>query len=891
MRKKISDFIERIKPKKTVKKPSYEIFKTQKETEKKITTLRGAENQMEEAISTFLESNEYSNRYDCFIDYLKQNNRELSDAVPREQVRQMYDRRYEIYLERHDKNEFGLDLKYVDEQLRKVFYGGGIFSSWVGDGSFLYAWKTSETNGIEKYLKVAQSDLYKEIEPIEKALYEYILSPWDKKIDNVLAQCKTLVELGPGGVDKLLTYLNFHCKDKNIKEFLQKKIVKLIDVNAEGYIDVKEKINKAAKADIAEGIEGNFLNSAGSAYNSEDPLYLIFGGSIGNFSFGEIEWLLANMKSKDPLKSSHVAMTYFTAPEKNKLTPEAYDTEILKLKAMYGDPDQTNPFFNTSANAALEDLILTWLEALWIPRYKIDEQGNKIPLLEYVVEYEEARYGSPARIKLGARCKENISFATKTGDNFSRRKDDCLYAVQSARFSEDEFKSLAKESWYKIIAQQSDRGVGIAMLESKLAINDKYKKARNRALRGLIWATLVTGWIAHHEYQKNKDINAKITEHKEQLDKNQSIVNFERIKKIHAIRQNVCNHLTRWYDVGSLKSSDILPDISDYLLHDDAQAWLDTLYRNQNDEVAIYNFLTHFVNESLYKTMFEHGSKDLNVVPFLQWYEDKFITTLQYNGPIKEWYNEKEGTYYMIQAPSRLRGSDKIHWLENVDLTSWYMRKRTGTIDSLRVDKDLYKNNQGIESFDLIDLSISEPDANNKVTVKRFFFNDKQEEIIKKIREGSIDEIVFVNTHKETSHRWSSNLVVQKDLLIATFLDNNPIFKSVRERYEKKYWDRRSYMGRQYYADMEYQKIQTAIIYDMYKNRGLNPSSTGEYTNKILDDYVDRFHAKYTKYKTSADALINNLQNKPTSSSATNTFPQTKPDPTSKWFNPGTFKK
>ena len=81
------------------------------------------------------------------------------------------------------------------------------------------------------------------------------------------------------------------------------------------------------------------------------------------------------------------------------------------------------------------------------------------------------------------------------------------------------------------------------------------------------------------------------------------------------------------------------------------------------------------------------------------------------------------------------------------------MRKRTGTIDSLRVDKDLYKNNQGIESFDLIDLSISEPDANNKVTVKRFFFNDKQEEIIKKIREGSIDEIVFVNTHKETSHR------------------------------------------------------------------------------------------------------------------------------------------
>ncbi|MCX6822594.1 MAG: L-histidine N(alpha)-methyltransferase [candidate division SR1 bacterium] len=884
MGKTISDFIERIKPKKVPKKPSYEIFKTQEKTEQAITALRRSEKQMKEAISSFLESNDYSSKYDSFISYLKQNDPDLLDAIPREKIWEMYAEYYDKYLEQNDKNEFGLDHQYVDEQLRKIFYGG-IFSSGVGDGSCLYAWKTSETNGIEKYLKVAQSELYKDIEPIEKVLYKFMLSPGDVKIDNILAQCKTLVELGPGGVDKLLMYLNFHCKDKSIKEFLQKKIVKLIDVNSEGYIDVKEKINKAAKADITEGIEGNFLNSAGSAYNSEDPLYLIFGGSIGNFSFEEIKGILANMKSKNPLKSSHVAMTYFTAPEENKLTPAAYKAEIQRIKAMYGDPDKTNPFFNASANTALEDFILSGLYALGIPKY-----GKQGKLLEYVVEYEEAKYGNPARIKLGARFKEDIDMESKAGTWFRAKKGNCIYAVQSARFTETEFKTLAKESGYKVTTQQSDRGVGIAMLESKLGINDKYKKQRNRALAGLIGTAVVTGGIANHAYQKNKDINEKIIAHEEKLDKNQSVVNFERIKKINAIKQNVCNHLMSWYDIGSLKSDDILPDISKYLLHDDAQAWLDTLYKNQNDEVAIYNFLTHFVNEAFYKNMFEQGSKDLNVQPFLQGHEEKFITTLQYNGPVKEGYNEKEGVCYVIQAPGRLRNTEKISGLENVDLTSGYMMKRTGKIDSIHIDKFMYDRQMG-SGIDFIELSVSEPDADGKITIKRFFFDDTQQQMIEKIRNGTADEIVFENTHQETSKRGSSNLLVNKDLLIATFLNNNPIFKSVRERYDKKYGDKRSYMGRQYYADMEYQKIQTAILYDMYKNHGLVPSSTGEYTSKILDDYVDRFHAKYTKYKTSADALINNLQNTSNSGRATNNFPSRKIDTKSKGFNPGTFKK
>jgi len=176
MIKKISDFMDKIKAKRANKKPSYEIFNIRKKAQiNTLDTLLMEESQMKDAISTFLESNEHSNKYDSFIEHLRQDNPKLLASVPREEIRELYNQRYEIYLEHHDKNEFGLDLEYVNAQLRKLFYS--FWSSSVSDGSFLYAWKTSKTNGIEKYQKVAEGDLYKEIEPIEKELCEYIFSP------------------------------------------------------------------------------------------------------------------------------------------------------------------------------------------------------------------------------------------------------------------------------------------------------------------------------------------------------------------------------------------------------------------------------------------------------------------------------------------------------------------------------------------------------------------------------------------------------------------------------------------------------------------------------------------------------------------------------------------
>ena len=80
--------------------------------------------------------------------------------------------------------------------------------------------------------------------------------------------------------------------------------------------------------------------------------------------------------------------------------------------------------------------------------------------------------------------------------------------------------------------------------------------------------------------------------------------------------------------------------------------------------------------------------------------------------------------------------------------------KRTGKIDSIHVDKFMYDRQRDIDDGKyFVDLSKSTPDADDKITVKRFVFDDSQEKLIKKIQDGEADEIVFVNTHQETKSR------------------------------------------------------------------------------------------------------------------------------------------
>ena len=89
--------------------------------------------------------------------------------------------------------------------------------------------------------------------------------------------------------------------------------------------------------------------------------------------------------------------------------------------------------------------------------------------LEYAVEYEEANQYTPARIKLGAKLKEDVKVYSNTKRRpYEKKAGEYIRAVQSARFTEKEFEQLAKESGYTVVMQQSDNGVAVAALQSKM---------------------------------------------------------------------------------------------------------------------------------------------------------------------------------------------------------------------------------------------------------------------------------------------------------------------------------------------------------------------------------------------------------------------------------------
>jgi formylmethanofuran dehydrogenase subunit D len=69
---------------------------------------------------------------------------------------------------------------------------------------------------------------------------------------------------------------------------------------------------------------------------------------------------------------------------------------------------------------------------------------------------------------LGARCKEDIQVYRSDGFPFKKKAGEYLRAIPSARITEEEFKKLAKEAGYNIVMQQSDNGVAVAVLQSKM---------------------------------------------------------------------------------------------------------------------------------------------------------------------------------------------------------------------------------------------------------------------------------------------------------------------------------------------------------------------------------------------------------------------------------------
>jgi len=458
-------------------------------------------------IRDFLETEyEKGKIYSNLMKYIKHDCPYIFDAVRQEDIEIIYGKLYQEYEQKHGINKFGLETEYADRQLETILNGG------VGDGTFLYSWKEKDpntgkiiNNWINKYESVIKSKLYKEIELAEDEIYEYIfggditLSNERTKrqhdmypfIYNIIHSRKRFVEMGPWWVKKLLDYLKEYLSGAKSQKFREQKVVKLVDKAGEAwYKSVMDAMNEyAGGKNIAEWIDTDFSNKESTAYEKSGSCYFMFWGTIGNFTSKEIKELLDNMKSKQTFQSNISFITYFTAPDENTLSSEKCEEEIQKIKARYGDMDPSNTFRDETGEThqALSDFILSWFVALGIPRDK----------LEYVVEYEKGwSKDHPAKIKVGAKFIENVTIPTSKG-KITKKKDEYIRAIQSARFTDEQFKEVAKQSWHNVMMQESttEKGVGVAVLKSKRWINDTYKKPRNIIWSLLIWGLLLWWWL------------------------------------------------------------------------------------------------------------------------------------------------------------------------------------------------------------------------------------------------------------------------------------------------------------------------------------------------------------------------------------------------------------
>jgi len=171
----------------------------------------------------------------------------------------------------------------------------------------------------------------------------------------------------------------------------------------------------------------------------------------------------------------------------------------------------------------------------------------------------------------------------------------------------------------------------------------------------------------------------------------------------------------------------------------------------------------------------------------------------------------------------------------------------------------------------VIELSISEPDADNMITIKRFVFNDNTENILNHLNRG--EHLIFVNTHQKTGVREHNNLVVDKSTIIDLFEKNNPIFKKIWETYQTKYGEQKKTDT----GDNNVQRTKIAMLNDLYENSQFGIQKISEYTDEVIDTYVTAFYEKNQKHTTAINEGIPKNTNIRYPSQA-NIFGNSKPD-------------
>lgn len=385
-------------------------------------------------------------------------------------------------------NEYGLKIDYIQSCLDMIF-------SWsLTDGWFIYAWFNTQDNGSHRFDLVEKSPLYeKNITHKERVLYydkEFINTMWPYFMKS---KVKNIIELWPWSWEKFPEY-----RHKWIKEYdefrpintphihkNQKKYYAL-DISAQS-IENTSKNYWSRDMELLSWVIGDFFEWWELPWKLENQWFVFLWWSIGNFPIRKIKELLKHMQSNQRWYSTPALISYFSAPEKNKLTPEEYQNKILELKATYGDPDTNNPYYDQETHRAINDFIMGGFQALWLP----------IDKLELVVEYDESPMPwTPAKIEVGVKILED--FSVKIGHrSYHGSKWHTLRAIQSQRFSLQDWKEILDKSWWIVKENFDNDGVWALLIKSKIGYHNKFKTEKHSlvsmALLSLLTASTVMG--------------------------------------------------------------------------------------------------------------------------------------------------------------------------------------------------------------------------------------------------------------------------------------------------------------------------------------------------------------------------------------------------------------
>lgn len=237
------------------------------------------------------------------------------------------------------------------------------------------------------------------------------------------------------------------------------------------------------------GLNIDFLTS--DAFKDiKHKIYVLLGGSIGNFSDTEIVQIFKNMADSTYKEKSKAAVTYFTAPDKNS---DTYQDELHKMLAAYGDPDSTNPYFDEETHRKTVERIIRWFESLGIERNSI----------EFCVKYDEIN----KRILSGVKVKKRIVIK-RHGKNYLKEPGEHIRAIQSRRFTEEDISSLIEQAWGNVInstpLQQWIATISFEVWKSAEAKEKRKKTTANTFKAMLVGALLATGTWVGMQLQKTQ---------------------------------------------------------------------------------------------------------------------------------------------------------------------------------------------------------------------------------------------------------------------------------------------------------------------------------------------------------------------------------------------------